>query len=435
MALTKISRSLLDTGVSDNSDATAITIDSSERVGIGETSPLGKLHAKVSDTGASASAQGNLLVLEDTENGLSILSGTSAAGYINFGDSDDNDIGMIIYDHSANAMRFWTNAAERMRIDTNGNVGIGDTSPHSFGSNQSGLTISDGTGGCIRLKNDAGSVNFDIENGGGAGVKLNSVNAFPLIFATSDTERMRITDGGDIGINTSSPIDGSKLDVVDTDDMTMRVRSTGASSAAVRFHNSNTGTSTSNGLFVGLDATGNGYLWNYNNFPVLIGANNTETMRVTSARGGGSGMTLSVGGNGGICFGSSEANTGGAFMAAADNAQFEGIVFYMTASASEWQPASIVAHCSKIDSDQSDHNYGNVAYGFSILGNGTLATVQKYEENPSGGAGITWSLNDLGGTTTMQIQILATSDNSTGPRIVLSAWAANYSGVLEANRS
>ena len=39
MALTKISRSLLDTGISDSSDATAITIDSSERVGIGESSP------------------------------------------------------------------------------------------------------------------------------------------------------------------------------------------------------------------------------------------------------------------------------------------------------------------------------------------------------------------------------------------------------------
>jgi len=134
MALTKISRGLLDTGVSDSSDATAITIDSSENVGIGETSPLGKIHAKVSDTGASASAQGNLLVLEDTENGLSILSGTSAAGYINFGDSDDNDIGMIIYDHSANAMRFWTNAAERMRIDTSGLVGIGRTPSSSTGS-------------------------------------------------------------------------------------------------------------------------------------------------------------------------------------------------------------------------------------------------------------------------------------------------------------
>ena len=124
-------------------------------------------------------------------------------------------------------------------------------------------------------------------------------------------------------------------------------------------------------------------------------------------------------------------------MAAADNAQSEGIVFFMKASASEWQPASIVAHCSKIDTDQSDHNYGNVAYGFSLLaqGSGSIATVQKYEENPSGGAGITWSLNDLGGTDIIQVQILATSNNSTGPRIVLTAWATAYSGVLEANRS
>ena len=147
MALTKISRGLLDTGVSDSSDATAITIDSSENVGIGETSPLGKIHAKVSDTGASASAQGNLLVLEDTENGLSILSGTSAAGYINFGDSDDNDIGMIIYDHSANAMRFWTNAAERMRIDSSGHVGIGAApSTTGFGGTYKYLGVQGGSG-------------------------------------------------------------------------------------------------------------------------------------------------------------------------------------------------------------------------------------------------------------------------------------------------
>lgn len=43
MALTKISRSLLDTGISDSSDATAITIDSNENVGIGTASPDGKL--------------------------------------------------------------------------------------------------------------------------------------------------------------------------------------------------------------------------------------------------------------------------------------------------------------------------------------------------------------------------------------------------------
>jgi|5_EtaG_2_1085323.scaffolds.fasta_scaffold02893_7 hypothetical protein len=136
------------TGIDDNADATAITIDSSENVGFGETSPLGKIHAKVSDTGASASAQGNLLVLEDTENGLSILSHTSGAGYINFGDSDDNDIGMIIYDHSANAMRFWTNTTERMRVESDGDVTVYGT----FGTNSSTAFAS--MGGRIQFDTD-----------------------------------------------------------------------------------------------------------------------------------------------------------------------------------------------------------------------------------------------------------------------------------------
>ena len=40
MAITKVTRGLLSTGIDDNSNATAITIDSSENVGIGSTSPL-----------------------------------------------------------------------------------------------------------------------------------------------------------------------------------------------------------------------------------------------------------------------------------------------------------------------------------------------------------------------------------------------------------
>tara|TARA_Y100000114_G_scaffold60396_1_gene55409 strand:+ start:3298 stop:4011 length:714 start_codon:yes stop_codon:yes gene_type:complete len=49
MALTKITRAILDTGVSDSSDATAITIDSSENVGIGVTSIDSKLQIANAD--------------------------------------------------------------------------------------------------------------------------------------------------------------------------------------------------------------------------------------------------------------------------------------------------------------------------------------------------------------------------------------------------
>ena len=61
MALTKITRGLLNTGVSDSSDATAITIDANENVGIGTTSPSKKLHVK-----------GDEIVLEDPGGGFKL---------------------------------------------------------------------------------------------------------------------------------------------------------------------------------------------------------------------------------------------------------------------------------------------------------------------------------------------------------------------------
>ena len=116
-------------------------ITATGNVGIGETSPLGKLHIKGSDTGATASAQGNSLILEDSENGLSILSSTAGAGYINFGDSDDNNVGMIIYGHSSNSMSFWTNAAKRATIDASGNLLVGTTNNAPVSNNVAGVSI------------------------------------------------------------------------------------------------------------------------------------------------------------------------------------------------------------------------------------------------------------------------------------------------------
>ena len=88
------------------------------------------LHIKTADSSASALSGADQLILESNADcGLSILSDTNDYGQVVFGDSDDNDIGKIRYNHGNNSMDIYVNGAERMRITTGGNVGIADTAP------------------------------------------------------------------------------------------------------------------------------------------------------------------------------------------------------------------------------------------------------------------------------------------------------------------
>jgi len=114
MALTKISRSLLDTGVSDSSDATAITIDSSERVGIGTSSPQRPFHLH------SASGDISLAMTNST------TGSTSTDGFNIFVTDTTPDV--IFKNRENTAMTFQTNNTERMRIDSSGKVFIATTS-------------------------------------------------------------------------------------------------------------------------------------------------------------------------------------------------------------------------------------------------------------------------------------------------------------------
>ena len=115
--------------------ATRMLIDSSGNVGIGETSPLGKLHVKTADSGASVNSNGDVLVLEDSGSaGLSILSGTSNDSNVFFGDSGNNVAGVLQYSHNGDSFRISSTgqlllqtggANTRMAIDSSGRVKIG----------------------------------------------------------------------------------------------------------------------------------------------------------------------------------------------------------------------------------------------------------------------------------------------------------------------
>jgi|8_EtaG_2_1085327.scaffolds.fasta_scaffold00667_12 hypothetical protein len=90
-------------------------------VGAVGTKDLGEgIHIKKADSGATADSEAALLVLEDgtsgAANGLSILSATNGYGTIYFGDSGNDDIGKIYYNHNDNSMVFQANDNTHMHL-------------------------------------------------------------------------------------------------------------------------------------------------------------------------------------------------------------------------------------------------------------------------------------------------------------------------------
>ena len=110
-------------GIDDNADSTAITIDSSENVGIGTASPSGVLHTAGSGDQTVTFQAGGESKLEMK------IDGNSDGCSIRFSDSDAASQGQIRYQHSTDALIMYTNGNnERIRLLSSGGITFnGDT--------------------------------------------------------------------------------------------------------------------------------------------------------------------------------------------------------------------------------------------------------------------------------------------------------------------
>lgn len=239
-------------------------------VGIGIAAPDGRLHIHSASAGAvTANSTYNDLVIEKDNNAaISFLVPDNRISAIIFGSATDNVDGWLFYDH-ANFFKIGVADGDRLTIDRSGNVGIGTTSPGelldvngdvNISGNLTSLGIDDnavataltidssgyvgigttapayplhihapgtGSGDHSRIHlttgdsgataSDGLTIGYDADGWSrfiardGTGIDLKTIGAVPVTFGTSNSERMRIADDGDVGIGITNPT--AKLDV------------------------------------------------------------------------------------------------------------------------------------------------------------------------------------------------------------------------------
>ena len=176
-------------GITSSADATAMTITDAEKIGIGETSPLGLVHIKSADSGASADSNADELIVEGSGNsGINILSGTNSSGNVTFGDSGDANVGRLEYNHGDNSIRLDAAGSQVLMVTSASRVGTGSSS------------------GTLVLEGGSSYPGGEITLAGGVA----SSNPGTIIFSTDDgsdtdpAERMRILAGGGVVIGKTS---------------------------------------------------------------------------------------------------------------------------------------------------------------------------------------------------------------------------------------
>ena len=170
---------------------------------IGTTTDAG-FKLDVSGTIRGTSSITGAQFLASNTNGLS-LSDNAVGGFLSYGYNSGRT--------NAAGHNFYNGiSTELMRITSGGNVGIGTTSPISFGSGITSLTIK-GTSGAIPAR--AGAIIFESQSGsdGSASIYVNAGVIAMYSGATnfaSAIERMRITSGGNLLVGTTTD-SGEKL--------------------------------------------------------------------------------------------------------------------------------------------------------------------------------------------------------------------------------
>ena len=144
-------------------------------------------------------SDGAVIVGTDTTvNPILRVLGTSAHNsFIQFADGDSNNVGQLQYSHSLNALIFAVNGGEKLRIISNGNIGIDDQNPGDK------LSISGGNLGIYNTGNNHGNVYF-YKDGTAKGWLKYRGNDDKLVIGNV-TDAINVITSGNVGVGNADP--------------------------------------------------------------------------------------------------------------------------------------------------------------------------------------------------------------------------------------